>query len=1242
MPKNEMNNIDSLQIKIASPDTIRKWSYGEVKSAKTIKLNKNGEIEDGGLFCQKIFGPVKDDECKCGKYKTFKNRGHICEECGVEVTSASVRRERMGHIELAVPVVNWLFYKKGYIRTLLDMKEEAIKEIINYNVYVVLESDIPEVVPKSVLTYDAYKTLAKKYGFDSFRVGTGSEAIKELLNQINVEEEINVLKDNIHFNENEMKKRKMVKQLEILEAFHNSGNELEWMIMDVIPVIPPDLRPMIQLDGGKYANSDLNEFYVRIITRNERIKNLKKNEAPDQIIYNECKTLQRAVDALMANEFIEYPITKTGSRNNRQVYKSLINSISGKEGLFRKNLLGKSVDYSGRSVIVVGPNLKLYQCGIPKDIAIELFKPFVMYKLIEKGIVSNLKKAKEIVENKDECVWNLLEEVIKGKTVMLNRAPTLHRLGMQAFEPVLVSGNAIKLHPLVCPAFNADFDGDQMAIHLALSDEAQQECKDIMLSTKNLLKPSDGEVIAVPSQDMVLGMYYLTMEKYNEITAKNVKAVKRYSKNNIEDNIANIKKDLSENTIEKDDPIKIKIRKNNNSNEYKEIITTPISVIGKKYKCEEDVFLDYDNGVITLHQPIYIERSNEYKGEVITEYIRTTLGRIIFNSYIPQNLGFIDRDIRENVNQYELNTLIGKKEIKKILNACMEVYGMDKLAVILDDIKTLGFKYSTISGITVSVDDMTMPVEKEKMINKSQDLVDDITKLYKKGHLTDDERYNSVIKVWDSTDKELTKALMKSFDKYNNIFIMADSGARGSEQQIKQLSGMRGMMADTSGNTIEYPIKANFREGLNALEYFMSAHGARKGMTDTALKTSDSGYLSRKLTVATQDIIIRYDDCKEKEVPGIYISAIVEGNEIIETLQERITGRYVAENIYDLKGNIIAEEDTCVTKKLAEEIISNGIDSLGEPFYDKEKGRENDKAKIKIRSIMSCKAPIGLCQKCYGIDNATGNLVKMGTPVGILAAQSIGEPGTQLTMRTFHTGGVAGGGDITQGLPRIEEIFEASRPKGEAILSEMEGRVEVFNLGKTDKVIILDDINKVKKEYDIPFGSTLAVKTGDYITIGDKITVGSCNLSTLVNLKGLEKTQDYIITEVQRVYRLQGVEISDKHIEMFIHEMLKKVKVDDPGDSSYNKDQIIYLSDYNDGNEMLVNEGKRPIKAHHIVMGLTKISCNSDSFLAAASFQQTSSILAEAAVKGKVDPLIGIKENVIIGRKIPAGTGYHG
>ena len=1147
---------DAIKIGLASPEKILEWSHGEVKKPETINY-RTLKPEKDGLFCERIFGPSKDWECHCGKYKKIRYKGVICDRCGVEVTKSSVRRERMGHIKLAAPVSH-IWYFKGIpsrMGLILDISPRTLEKVLYFASYIVLDPGSTSLQYKQVLSEKEYREEVEKYGgTGGFRVGMGAEAIQELLKAIDLEKDSAELRKALN-DATGQKRARIIKRLEVVEAFLSSGNRPEWMIMDVIPVIPPDIRPMVQLDGGRFATSDLNDLYRRIINRNNRLARLLELGAPDIIVRNEKRMLQEAVDALIDNGRRGRPVTGPGNR----ALKSLSDMLKGKQGRFRQNLLGKRVDYSGRSVIVVGPELKIYQCGLPKEMAIELFKPFVMKELVSNGTAHNIKNAKKMVERLQPEVWDVLEDVIKEHPVMLNRAPTLHRLGIQAFEPILVEGKAIKLHPLVCTAFNADFDGDQMAVHLPLSVEAQAECRFLLLSPNNLLKPSDGGPVAVPSQDMVLGIYYLTQERPG------------------------------------------------------------VKGEGMVFKNVNEAILAYENGAATLHSKVKVRVSKTMPdGTVKTGTIESTIGRFIFNEIIPQDLGFVDRSIPGNELKLEVDFHVAKKQLKQILEKVINVHGATQTAVTLDDIKAIGYKYSTRAAMTVSVSDMTVPASKPKLIADAQETVDRIAKNYRRGLITEEERYKEVIETWKTTDDQLTHDLLTGLDKYNNIHMMADSGARGSDKQIKQLAGMRGLMADTTGHTIELPIKSNFREGLNVLEYFLSAHGARKGLSDTALRTADSGYLTRRLVDVSQDLIIRETDCCEgKEIPYMEIRSFMDGNEVIEDLQERITGRYIAETITDPDtGEVVVKRAAAVMKVL------------------NKTGRKS----VKIRTVLSCKSHIGVCAKCYGANMATGQPVQVGEAVGIIAAQSIGEPGTQLTMRTFHTGGVAGG-DITQGLPRVEELFEARKPKGLAIITEFGGVVSVKDTKKKREITVTDESTGNSKTYLIPYGSRIKVTEGQVLEAGDELTEGSINPHDILKIKGVRAVQDYMIQEVQRVYRLQGVEINDKHIEMIVHQMLKKVKVEESGDSDVLPGVSMDVLEFNEMNEKLIAEGKKPAEGKQVMLGITKASLATDSFLSAASFQETTKVLTEAAINGKVDHLIGLKENVIIGKPIPAGTG---
>ena len=1154
---------DAIKIGLASPEKILEWSHGEVKKPETINY-RTLKPEKDGLYCERIFGPSKDWECHCGKYKKIRYKGVICDRCGVEVTKSSVRRERTGHIALAAPVSH-IWYFKGIpsrMGLILDISPRVLEKVLYFASYIVLDPGTTSLQYKQVLSEKEYREEIDKYGYGAFRVGMGAEAIKELLEAIDLEKDSEELRKGLK-DATGQKRARIIKRLEVVDAFRNSGNRPEWMIMTVIPVIPPDIRPMVQLDGGRFATSDLNDLYRRIINRNNRLARLLELGAPDIIVRNEKRMLQEAVDALIDNGRRGRPVTGPGNR----ALKSLSDMLKGKQGRFRQNLLGKRVDYSGRSVIVVGPELKIYQCGLPKEMAIELFKPFVMKELVANGTAHNIKNAKKMVERLQEEVWDVLEDVIKEHPVMLNRAPTLHRLGIQAFEPILVEGKAIKLHPLVCTAFNADFDGDQMAVHLPLSVEAQAECRFLLLSPNNLLKPSDGGPVAVPSQDMVLGIYYLTQERPG---AKGE---------------------------------------------------------GMCFKNPNEAILAYENGAVTLHSRVKVRvQKTMADGTVKSGIIESTVGRFIFNEIIPQDLGFVDRSVPGNELLLEVDFHVGKKQCKQILEKVINVHGATQTAVTLDDIKSIGYKYSTRAAMTVSISDMTVPPSKPQLIADAQATVDRIAKNFRRGLITEEERYKEVIETWKTTDDQLTHDLLTGLDKYNNIFMMADSGARGSDKQIKQLAGMRGLMADTTGHTIELPIKSNFREGLDVLEYFISAHGARKGLSDTALRTADSGYLTRRLVDVSQDVIIREVDCCEgKDIPFMEIKAFMDGQETIESLEERLTGRYIAETITDPDtGEVVVKANHMCTPKRAKAVIGV-LQKLG---------RES----VKIRTVLSCKSHIGVCAKCYGSNMATGQAVQVGEAVGIIAAQSIGEPGTQLTMRTFHTGGVAGG-DITQGLPRVEELFEARKPKGLAIITEFGGTVTIKDTKKKREIMVTDTANGNSKTYLIPYGSRIKVQDGQVLEAGDELTEGSVNPHDILKIKGVRAVQDYMIQEVQRVYRLQGVEINDKHIEVIVRQMLKKVKVEESGDSDVLPGVSMNVLDYNDMNEKLLAEGKEPAEGKQVMLGITKASLATDSFLSAASFQETTKVLTEAAINGKIDHLIGLKENVLIGKLIPAGTG---
>ena len=1163
---NKSMKFDKIQIKLASPESILEWSHGEVTKPETINY-RTLKPERDGLFCERIFGPSKDWECHCGKYKKIKDKGIVCDKCGVEVTKASVRRDRMGHIHLAAPVSH-IWYFKGIpsrMDLILDIGPKNLEKVLYFASYIVIDPGETDIPFKKILTETEYRDLYDQYG-NTFRVGMGAEAILELLSSVNLEEEVAKLKEELATTTSQ-KAARLIKRIEVMDAFIAAGTKPEWMILTEIPVIPPDLRPMVQLEGGRFATSDLNDLYRRIINRNNRLARLMELGAPEIIVRNEKRMLQEAVDALIDNGRRNgRPVTGPGNR----ALKSLSDLLKGKQGRFRQNLLGKRVDYSGRSVIVVGPELKIYQCGLPKEMAIELFKPFVMRELVRRNLADNIKKAKKSVEHLEPEVWDVLEDVIKEHPVMLNRAPTLHRLGIQAFEPILVEGKAIKLHPLVCTAFNADFDGDQMAVHLPLSVEAQAECRFMLLSPNNLLKPSDGGPVAVPSQDMVLGIYYLTQERPG---AKGE---------------------------------------------------------GKYFKDISEAILAYENGVITLHSKIMVHVTREINGEKVSGNVESTLGRFIFNEILPQDLGYVDRTKPENALVLEVDFHVGKKQLKDILQHVINTHGTTTTAEVLDDIKATGYKYSTRAAMTVSISEMTVPPIKKELIANAEKKVEQITQNYYRGRSTDEERHKNVIKVWQETDERLKDALLAGLDKYNNIFMMADSGARGSNQQIKQLAGMRGLMADTSGNTIELPIKSNFREGLDVLEYFISAHGARKGLSDTALRTADSGYLTRRLVDVSQDLVIRENDCSVgRAIPGMYVYEFVNEKatadsdakaDVLESLQERITGRFLAEDIVDPKtGELILGANHLVTSKRAEEIIKTGVEH------------------VKIRTILTCRSHIGVCAKCYGSNMATGQTVQVGEAVGIIAAQSIGEPGTQLTMRTFHTGGVAGD-NITQGLPRVEELFEARKPKSLAVLAEFGGTVSFSRTEKKTDIVITDDEGN-SKAYPVSRDTRVKVQEGQVVAKGEEITEGSENPHDIVRILGVRAVQDYMLREVQKVYRIQGVDINDKHIELIVRQMLKKIVIDSAGDSEFLPGSQVDTLEFTEVNEKLEEEGKMKATGTPIILGITKASLASTSFMSAASFQETTKVLTDAAINGKIDPLIGLKENVIIGKLIPAGTG---
>ena len=1225
---NQAMQFDAIQIGLASPEKIREWSHGEVKKPETINY-RTLKPEKDGLFCEKIFGPTKDWECHCGKYKKIRYKGVVCDRCGVEITKSSVRRERMGHIELAAPVSH-IWYFKGIpsrMGLILDLSPRVLERVLYFASYIVLDSGETNLSYKQILTEAEYQEACDTYGRSAFRVGMGAESIRELLEAIDLEKDSAELKAELE-NATGQKRARIIKRLEVVEAFRESGNKPEWMIMTVIPVIPPDLRPMVQLDGGRFATSDLNDLYRRIINRNNRLRRLLDLGAPDIIVRNEKRMLQEAVDALIDNGRRGRPVTGPGNR----ALKSLSDMLKGKGGRFRQNLLGKRVDYSGRSVICVEPKLKIYQCGLPKEMAIELFKPFVMKELAANGTAHNIKSAKKMVERLQPEVWDVLEDVIKEHPVMLTRAPTLHRLGIQAFEPILVEGKAIKLHPLVCTAFNADFDGDQMAVHLPLTAEAQAECRFMLLSPNNLLKPSDGGLVAVPSQDMILGVYYLTMRKLAD-KKNDPEAVANVSSDKVYTDIEELKKltipdpETGKAELGLYDLIWFEDVTDGN----RRVLCEPIDLLGRYYGSANLAMLAYENKEITLHQNIYVYRTVTLAdGTEKSGFVETTVGLLIFNENIPQDLGFVDRSNPDNVLRYEVDFHVGKKQIKQILEKVINTHGATTTAEVLDNVKAMGYKYSTQAAMTVSISDMTVPPQKPQMIEDAQNTVDKITRQYKRGLITDEERYKEVVETWKETDDELTKALLQGLDKYNNIFMMADSGARGSDKQIKQLAGMRGLMADTTGRTIELPIKSCFREGLDVLEYFMSAHGARKGLSDTALRTADSGYLTRRLVDVSQHMIVRESDCcagTGREIPGMVVKAFMEGREEIESLQERITGRFSCNTICDKDGNVIVKANHMITPKRAAKVMSEGVDENGNPI-----------TQVKIRTVLTCRSHMGVCAKCYGANLATGQAVQVGEAIGIIAAQSIGEPGTQLTMRTFHTGGVAGG-DITQGLPRVEEIFEARKPKGLAIITEFGGVATIKDTKKKREVIVTNNETGETKAYLIPYGSRIKIVDGATLEAGDELTEGSVNPHDILKIKGVRAVQDYMLREVQRVYRLQGVEINDKHIEVIVRQCLQKIRVEEAGDSDLLPGSMVDALDFLELNEKLEEEGKELAVGSQVLLGITKASLATNSFLSAASFQETTKVLTEAAIKGKIDPLIGMKENVIIGKLIPAGTG---
>ncbi len=1156
----ELTNFDALQIGLASPEKILEWSHGEVKKPETINY-RTLKPEKDGLFCERIFGPTKDWECHCGRYKRGRYKGIVCEKCGVEVTRAKVRRERMGHIELAVPVSH-IWYFKGIpcrMKMLLDMSPRSLEQVLYFGAYVVIDPGETGLQYKQILTDREYREAQEQFGPKAFRAGMGAEAIRELLTKLDLIALEKELREEISGSSGQ-KRANAIKRLEVIEAFIQSGNKPEWIILTVIPVIPPEIRPMVQLDGGRFATSDLNDLYRRVINRNNRLKRLLELRAPDIIVRNEKRMLQEAVDSLIDNGRRTRPVTGPGNRP----LKSLSDMLRGKQGRFRQNLLGKRVDYSGRSVIVVGPELQMYQCGLPKEMALELFKPFVMKKLVKGGFAQNVKGAKRMVERVDPAVWGVLEDVIKDHPVLLNRAPTLHRLGIQAFEPILVEGRALKLHPLVCTAYNADFDGDQMAVHVPLSVEAQSEARFLMLASNNILKPQDGRPVVSPTQDMVIGCYYLTMERPG---AKGE---------------------------------------------------------GKIFHSEEEAVMAYQTGDVSLQAKVKIRITREWRGEKRRKLIDTTVGRVIFNNAIPQDLGMVDRTKEENLFVLEVDKLVAKKDLGNIVDCCYRKYGPTTTSQVLDRIKKLGFTYSTKGGITVGFQDIQVPKEKKELIAEAEKKVVEIDNLFRMGMLSNAERRERVIKIWEETTEMVSRALMASLDEFNPIYMMANSGARGSTAQIRQLAGMRGLMADPSGQIIEVPIRANFREGLSVLEFFISSHGARKGLADTALRTADSGYLTRRLVDVSQDVIVREEDCyaKRGEAPkGMIITDIREGNKLIEPLKARILGRYTVDPVVDPKtGEVIVEADTMISYEQAEAIEKAGVKS------------------VHCRSVFACHADHGVCAKCYGANLATGSPVNIGEAVGIIAAQAIGEPGTQLTMRTFHTGGVASADDITQGLPRVEELFEARKPKGLAVISEINGVVHIDDSKKRHEAVVTNDDGEAES-YLIPFGSKLKVGEGDTVEAGDELTEGSVNPHDILKIKGVKGVQAYLLKEVQSVYRLQGVEISDKHIEIIIRQMLRKVQVEENGDTTMLPGELVDIFRFEQENERVMENNGRPAIAKRKLLGITKASLATDSFLSAASFQETTRVLTEAAIKGKIDPLVGLKENVIIGKLIPAGIG---
>ena len=1252
----EFNSFEAIKIGLASPETILSWSYGEVTKPETINY-RTLKPEADGLFCERIFGPTKDWECNCGKYKKIRYKGVVCDKCGVEVTKAKVRRERMGHISLATPVSH-IWYFKGVPSSLgqiLDISPRMLEKVLYFASYIVTDKGKTDLEEQQILSEKEYREAVEKYGAGAFKAGMGAEAIKELLEKIDLEQLSKELKEELNDAQGQ-RKGKIIKRLEIIEAFRLSNNRPEWMILTVVPIIPPELRPMVQLDGGRFATSDLNDLYRRVINRNNRLKRLQELNAPDIIIRNEKRMLQEAVDALINNGRRGRVVS---GPNNRPL-KSLSDLLKGKQGRFRQNLLGKRVDYSGRSVIVVGPEMKIYQCGVPKEMAIELFKPFVMKELVSRGIAPNIKSAKRKVERAIPEVWDVLEDVIKDHPVLLNRAPTLHRLGIQAFEPRLVEGHALKLHPLVCTAYNADFDGDQMAIHVPLSPEAQAEARFLMLSANNLLKPQDGKPVAVPSQDMILGAYYLSLARENyaaiidELMGAPAKpaymesllageaeeeGLKIYNAEeelksfaSLSEALTYLKTDKGVNRNEteiKTNPVKLTVGGKEITVSVKRLMTMAKKLVIKKYVSEDEAMLAYTNHACTLHEKIMVSRTMSFAGIYETRAVETTVGRLIFNSNIPQDLGFVDRKDPVARFNYEVDFVAGKKQLGNIIDRCIRVHGTSVTADMLDKIKAMGYKYSTLAAITVAVSDIEVPEKKKQILADAEVQVEDITNKYRFGLLTNEERYDNVIKIWSAASEKVTDAMMDNLGEFNPIFMMADSGARGSKNQIRQLAAMRGLMADTQGRAVEIPIRANFREGLNVLEYFVSSHGARKGLTDTALRTADSGYLTRRLVDVSQDVIVREIDCGTTE--GEWVTSITEGKEEIEPLIDRINGRVLMEDVIDPETGevILAVKDdkldhaaNIISDVDAERIVKRGVKS------------------VKIRNVLNCHSKVGVCAKCYGRNLATGNLVNIGEAVGIIAAQSIGEPGTQLTMRTFHAGGVAAGSDITQGLPRIEELFEARRPKGLATISEIAGRVSVTETKRKREIVVTSDETGEAITYTIPYGSAIKVHDGDFVEKGGELTVGSVNPNDILRINGPGAVQKYIAREVQKTYRMQGVDINDKHVEVITRQMLRKVRVEDAGDTNLLIGSLIDKFELEEANNAVTNEGSGVLAtAQPVLLGITKAALATDSFMSAASFQETTKVLTDAAIKGKIDPLQGLKENVILGKLIPAGTG---